>query len=234
MPQQNSPKPRPTAKLDSTLDRHLTAYVTVATAAGVSVLAATPAAASIVYTPADVAIGRSYALDVNNDGIADFTFDIFTISQSAGFIADLNVHLDVPGNAVRADRVGGGEAAAMPIGAAIGPAKPFTSFLSTYSGVFMYAHGEFNGSGGVSGFWDGPWANQTNKFVGLKFMIAGSVHYGWARLSTATGNVLTGYAYETEPNQHIRAGQIGGTDAQPEFVAPMALGKLAKGVEVRK
>jgi hypothetical protein len=231
MPQQKPPKSRPPAKLNSTLDRHLTTYMTVATAAGVSLLAAKPAAASIVYTPADVAMGRSYALDVNHDGVADFNFDVFIISQSGGFIADFGVHLDVPGNQVRADGINGRGAAALPIGAAIGPAKPFTSFLSTYSNVFMYAHGEFIFE---SGFWDGPWADQTNKFVGLKFMIGDTVHYGWARLSTATGPVLTGYAYETEPNQHIRAGQISGTDAEPKFIAPMALGELAKGAEIRK
>ncbi len=234
MPQQKPPKSRPPAKLNSTLHRHLTTYMTAATAAGVSLLAARPAAASIVYTPADVAMGRSYALDVNHDGIADFNFDIFIISGSDGGIADFGVHLNVPGNQVHANGINGHWAAALPIGAVIGPAKPFTSFLSTYSCVFMYAHGEFYLSHGRTSFWNGPWANQTNKFVGLKFMIGDTVHYGWARLSTAQGPVLTGYAYETEPNLHIRAGQISGTDAEPEFIAPMTLGELAKGSEARK
>ena len=49
-------------------------------------------------------------------------------------------------------------------------------------------------------------------YLGLKFMINGEVHYGWARLNETCdkGNNsirLTGYAYETIPNQGIKAGQ---------------------------
>ena len=239
MLQSESPASRParsrsTTTLNPTLDRHLAAYVAAAAAAGVSMLAATPAAAAVVYTPANIAIGTSgYALDLNHDGIPDFTFNIAVIGESDGIIGILNLRLDVPGNGVRPMGQLAGDAAALPQGARIGPLKSFTSALSTYGGVFMYAHGEFSHTGVKTSFSDGPWVKQTNKFLGLKFLIGNRFHYGWARLTTTPGGtVLTGYAYENDPGHQILAGQISGNDAQPEFVAPMTLGELARGTRV--
>ena len=65
-----------------------------------------------------------------------------------------------------------------------------------------------------------PWANGgkglKNRYLGLRFVIKGKIHFGWARLNvrdyghhiTAT---LTGYAYETIPNKPIIAGMTKGT-----------------------
>lgn len=59
----------------------------------------------------------------------------------------------------------------------------------------------------------GPWVGATNRYLGLKFMIGGKVHYGWARLTLnvlSSSNIqvtLTGYAYETEAKHKILAGQ---------------------------
>lgn len=50
---------RPTTKLNSTLDPKLIAYMAVATAAGVSLLAAAPANAEVVFTPTNVRISSS-------------------------------------------------------------------------------------------------------------------------------------------------------------------------------
>jgi hypothetical protein len=237
MLQSKSPASRParsrsTTTLNPTLDRHLTAYVAAASAAGVSMLAATPAAAKVVYTPANIAIGTSgYALDLNHDGVPDFTFNFALISESDGGIAIFNLRLDVPGNAVRP--AGPAAAAVLARGAHIGPLKSFTTALSSYGGVFMYAQGEFSHTGVETSFSNGPWVKQTNKFLGLKFLIDNRFHYGWARLSTTPGGtVLTGYAYESDAGHKILAGQKSGDDAQPEFVAPMTLGELARGTRV--
>jgi hypothetical protein len=99
----------------------------------------------------------------------------------------------------------------------------------------------------TSGFCTGPWINQRSRYLGLKFMINGEVHYGWAQLSDTclkgVGKyfglggeniaVLTGYAYETVPNQAIAAGSTGaGISAPPVRTpapAPATLGLLAKG-----
>jgi hypothetical protein len=72
--------------------------------------------------------------------------------------------------------------------------------------------------------------------LGLKFVVHGKVHYGWARLSITLGHhrqyddvsgTLTGYAYETVPNKPIIAGQTKGPDVIT--VQPGTLGRLARG-----
>ncbi len=60
---------------------------------------------------------------------------------------------------------------------------------------------------------EGPWLNVKNRYLGLKFIIKGKDHFGWARLTT-TGRIalLTGYAYETIPNKPIIAGKTKGPE----------------------
>ena len=82
-----------------------------------------------------------------------------------------------------------------------------------------------------------PWANSgkgaKNRYLGLKFVIKGKVHYGWARLTvTPTGQkvfveTLTGYAYETIPNKPIITGKTKGPDLTTG--SPARLGHLAAG-----
>jgi hypothetical protein len=63
-------------------------------------------------------------------------------------------------------------------------------------------------------YW-GLWApNEKNRYLGVKFLIDGQVHYGWARMNAELyfpyiNALLTGYAYETTPNLPIRAGDEG-------------------------
>jgi hypothetical protein len=77
----------------------------------------------------------------------------------------------------------------------------------------------------------GSWLEVSNRYLGLSFKIDGQVHYGWARLSTKSSQgsrivaLLTGYAYEMEPNKPIIAGDTGGVaddaadhELQPQFV----------------
>jgi hypothetical protein len=93
----------------------------------------------------------------------------------------------------------------------------------------------------------GSWINAGDRFVGLKFMINGKAHYGWARLKVenvpgataptcALRVLLSGYAYETVPNMSIRTGQTKGpdevtlNDVDPQStVEGPTLGMLARG-----
>jgi hypothetical protein len=58
----------------------------------------------------------------------------------------------------------------------------------------------------------GPWTNGVSgkgfkaHYLGLKLLINGKFHYGWARVDS-TDSVLTGYAYETVHDRPIVAGQ---------------------------
>ena len=88
----------------------------------------------------------------------------------------------------------------------------------------------------------GSWAGKKdkgvrNRYLGLKFVVDGEVHYGWARLSVTLGHqrqsddvvgTLTGYAYETVPDKAIIAGRITGQDVitvQDGTLGGLALGR---------
>jgi hypothetical protein len=64
--------------------------------------------------------------------------------------------------------------------------------------------------------YSGLWVNLTDRYLGLKLELTDGAHFGWARLSVYVKRndiqvQITGYAYETIPNQPIVAGQTSGT-----------------------
>ncbi len=201
-------KHRARVALPATVDHHMKLYSTAAAAAGVSILAMAQAAeAKVVYTPVNVNLDayRSFPLDVNGDGIPDFNFAFVASGHSSFLIAEL----DTVGNAVQTRRgLANFEAGAFPFGAPIGPAQNFAS-QTFYGGIFMAAIFQYSGSNS----W-GPWMNVNNRYLGMKFLIDGKVHYGWARFTVrdwfrSVGPHLSGYAYETDPDTKITAGDEG-------------------------
>jgi hypothetical protein len=227
---------RKTVKLSQSLHRDVTAYALAAGAAGVSVLALSqPADAQIVYTSANERIGRNgqMLIDLNHDGTTDIV--IREIPYGGTF----------PGNSLLAvTRAGGGVkmgpnfAAAMAPGSEIGSPERFISgaavmFLATDYGVYYGA----------------SWAPFSSpRYLGIRFLINGETHYGWARLRTRINYfkkdieaLLTGYAYETQANTPIRAGDQGKNGSDPnssdrmflpqnrELEGQSALGTLALG-----
>jgi hypothetical protein len=215
---------RQLAKVNPKLDKNLAAYMLAAGAAGVSLLAAQPAEAEVVYTPAEVAIGprSSIELDLNHDGVNDFLVSRWLYGDGS--------HLTIDQQAAANGILGHG--AALPAGVRIGPKGAFVGYASMASNVTISGES----------FSDGLWKNATNRYLGLKFSINGETHYGWARLTvTAKGSItatLTGYAYETVPNKPIMAGEMSGPVAAStvdpkELLAPAnqpaTLGMLADG-----
>jgi hypothetical protein len=198
-----------------------------ATAAGVSMLAAQPAEAKIVFTPANTTIPLhgSLPLDLNNDGINDFVFSNFFYGQAS----HLYVDQQAPANQVF--HLG----AALPAGVRIGNRG---SFVDNALMAFQ------DSRSGILSSYSGPWKDAHQRFLGLKFSVNGETHFGWARLTvTAKGGIsatLTGYAYETVPNRPIVTGKISGPDiASPVDPAAMltpfdtsaTLGMLARGAD---
>jgi hypothetical protein len=243
----SAPQSRKTFKISDALNRQLNMYAQVASAAGVSVLALAGASeAKVVYTATSQVTHTGFPLyiDLNHDGIKDFELRTTFYVGSSG----LQIGLDVFGyrnikNAVAGrhfSRSSGyflSAASALPAGVAIGPkgnfsvrfpfmaAEHFSRFGSQYSDL-------------------GPWAGKakgvTDRYLGLKFVVGGEVHYGWARLSVTLGHhrqfddvsgTLTGYAYETVPDKPIVAGQIAGQITGPDVITvqPETLGGLALG-----
>ena len=242
--------PRKPLQLSSSLCQNLNAYTLSAAAAGVTLLAAAqPAGAEIVFTPVNgqIASGSKYALDLNHDGVIDFTFQNDFHISTTPFGDDLNIVPAVKGNGIwqgARERYNQPDAAALPAGVPIGPGKPFI-----FQNVNM-AYASLTALTYVSG---GHWKNVTNRFLGLKFLINGEVHYGWARLTVLTDShresvraTITGYAYETVANQPILTGQKSGTAGNasltlpPENLRPavplalLALGSLGLAVSRRE
>ncbi|MGA7078178.1 MAG: hypothetical protein WBQ43_22365 [Terriglobales bacterium] len=223
------PSPSKSANVCDSLHQHLHMYALAASAAGVSVLAlAQPGEAEIVYTPVQVTIGpgQAYALDLNQDGIVDFTIHNRTHGTTSGFDASIFVR-PAAGNAVAGHitRFRFDWAYALGSGMRIdkvdrhfAPGRASMAFSDTFVG--SYSRG-------------GSWLSTfgfTARFLGLKFKIDGQVHYGWARLNVQTypqlTPTLTGFAYETVANKPIKAGaEQGKDDASVKQPGPAALTK---------
>jgi hypothetical protein len=222
---------QPRAKTPSNLSvanqRHLSAYATAATAAGVGILAlATPADAEIVYTPAHRILGAEaqptpgYKLDLNGDGIPDFELVNSTFGHGGNQSVKPAGNNQVMGAGIYAF--------ALASGAAIGPNGAFQS------ATFMANWIDSSGSITVKGLW----ANTRNRYLGFKFLIDGEYHFGWARMSIHDNHMkLDGYAYNTVANQPIKAGQESESGAAANIspthsgslTATATLGRLAQG-----
>jgi hypothetical protein len=234
------PFPRPTRTpsipSESTRER-LNMYALAASAAGVGMLALVqPAEAKIVYTPAHVTIAlhHSYKLDLNHDGIADFTILNTSYHNTSTWYYRLSEKA-AQGNAVVASSRGQQELAeALNHGARIPAGHAF------YHKPALLASAVYNPGGTFSG---GNWVNVRDRYLGLKFQIKGNTHFGWARLNvtvhgTSVTGTLTGYAYETIPNKPIIAGRTKGPGEiglEPDATVttptsqPATLGLLAIG-----
>ena len=102
---------------------------------------------------------------------------------------------------------------------------------------FMAATG-IAGGPALPGSSRGPWCNVTNRYLGLKFVIKGETHFGWARLNVtcsglAVNATLTGYAYETIADKGIFTGKEHGNAEGAALTLSSShsatLGQLARG-----
>jgi hypothetical protein len=234
------------AHLNPTVEKRLLGYAALASATGVGVLAlAPPSEAKIVYTAThqSIATGSTFQLDVNGDGINDFRFvnrfsgpagrGTFSTQTAAALIA----YPDVATNNIWGNSHF--DVSVLLAGIVVGPKGNFTGNHSVMGGA-----GEIDGGPpSYNGPWAPPGGNVKNRYIGLKFVIDGQIHFGWARLSVeirparkgGAQAVLTGYAYETEANKPIETGKTSGPDvasAQPATLGQMALG--AAGLVARR
>jgi hypothetical protein len=240
----SSPPRRAVRELSFSTHQRLNMYALAAGAAGAGVLAlAPPAEAKIIYTPAHISIlgpRGSYQLDLNHDGVTDFT-----IANTTNYNTDQafsNLFAKGPnGNGVVGTFVYRGfppVAHAFNAGSQIGA---FDHFFQGEAKLVSY----YSGGGGMSAH--GNWVNVSDRYLGVKFKIDGTNHYGWVRFTVKVLKQglriraeLTGYAYETDVDKPIVAGATSRADVEevPEaIVAPdakfgeerPALGLLALG-----
>jgi hypothetical protein len=238
MPQHRAQGKRPcelrvSEPISRKLDKNLLAYVATAGATGVGLLASPPAAeAKIVYTPANTRLyENSFPVDLNNDGVADITLSAHF--QVYSFYRTILSVIPGAGNAVVSVATG---AADLPWGARIGPKENFNPARQ-----LMASAARCGSSYCDAGPWGGP-GNPTG-YLGIRFLIHGETHYGWARLTAhRLPATLTGYAYETIPNKPIIAGKVSGPVSvravnpselltPSPFTAPSTLDLLARGAD---
>jgi len=216
---------RAPSRLSDSTHRQLNMYALAASAAGVGVLAVSQASeAKVVYTPANTQVDWNLQIDLNNDGVNDFTVQSWDQPFGSYPYAVLRVFPYHSGNDIvlrgrKIDHL----ASALKKGAAIDRKRDFNGYGLMLS--YHLAHSKK--------YYGGYWIDVTNRYLGLKFQIKGKTHYGWARFNVTDHGmgidaVLTGYAYETIPNKGIVAGKTKGPDvvaAQPGSLGSLALGR---------
>ncbi|HEV3306610.1 MAG TPA: hypothetical protein VGZ91_09230 [Candidatus Sulfotelmatobacter sp.] len=227
--EQSRERRRPVTDLPKPIRQQVNLYALAASAAGVGILAlAESAEAEIVYTPAHVTIApnRTVGLDLNHDGVVDFTIkNLLYIYSVYDRRDDLTI---TPGGANANEILGHASASALKAGVKVGSSGAFSA--GPKSMAF--------GTDQVGSFYcSGDWNKVQGRYLGLKFTIDGQTHFGWARLSTTCQlykiqAVVTGYAYETVAGKAIVTGQTegGAEQAVSSAPAPASLGMLAAGV----
>lgn len=217
-PRRTSRKNGLPVRLNHSLDHKLLGYTAAASAAGVGIMTlALPSRAEIVYTPTHQTIpqGGSIALDLNSDGITDFTIHSNHESCSTGPEC-VSQQLSVTWNGENRVMVSYGAdifAQALPPHQRVGRGQHFTNYGLSFAMMDRCKATR------TSFYLSGSWQRSQNSYLGFRFHIGGEIHYGWARLSVNikggrcnAAALLTGYAYETVPNKPIITGKTSGED----------------------
>ncbi len=216
----------PTVQCSSGLEKKLLAY-----AAAAGAISFVPSLhAQVIYTKTNIALKDGSALiDLNHDGVADFTLVNSEFSSyyfRGGFLNVIGYAQESPyvlGQGAKSGYV----ALAVPHGVPIGSDSP--AEFRPDQGLTSMAH-DFNSYNGKG--LGGHFANAGERYLGLKFTLNGQVHYGWVRVdvyATVGGSItaiLSGYAYESTPNKSIPAGYRGFID--DGSLASLSLGAAGK------
>ncbi len=194
------------------IHQHLNLYSAAAMAAGVSVLAlAHPAEGSVVVTKTNITVGfgSQISIDINKDGINDFTIAGEGANYDHSFYATFAIQPLTGGKVVGGKRGPlGPYASALVKGANIGPSAHFSSSVARSQITIERLLGEASASTHESFY--GEWPGINDRYLGVKFLIKGATHYGWIRMSVSEQQEISGtiteYAYETVTNKKIGAG----------------------------
>lgn len=213
--------------------------------AAVGTVLASSASASIVYTDIDPDVSQDSLLSssdpvfqIDFDGDANFDLTIFnyawtylsttngTFGTSGTYKRYMNfrsvyAYVGSTGGVLASS---GGSPSALSAGDNISNLDNFSSGWNRMIRQFNYST-SFNapsasntssasGSSSTSSV-IGNFPNGATKFIGVKFDISGSTHYGWVRVTPYANSVnssvtILDYAYEKCPGQPIQAGQVSG------------------------
>lgn len=198
------------------IENKLKSYAAVAA----STLVAGVANGQVVYTDVNpdqtFTLGGGYVLDVDNNTVTDFTFQVGTSYVTSGTI-NVNVKAGMINGPASNEVIGqtqnvGGQtlflADTLLTGDNISTAANWLSVGAT-AGWPVLLGGQMKigvfPEGGAGNFLD-----VTDKYVGLKFQIGADVHYGWARFDVSADGLtytIKDYAYESLKETPIEAGK---------------------------
>lgn len=166
--------------------------------------------AQVIYTdvdPDEVIANDTYAIDMDNDGTPDVTFQHTLSNSTSG-----SYTLEIRGALVDGDVIGQASSsyvypALLAAGAPIAPGNP--DWNQSPYGILGIRFATPSSSS-LYGAWPGQTA-----YLGCRFVSGmGDTHYAWVHLSVEplVGNItILGYAFDATPNTPIIAGDQGTT-----------------------
>lgn len=202
-------------KKNSTLQQKLKSYSAVAAGAAAVTAISGDANAQVMYTDVspDVTLstnGDTYALDLDNNGVVDFTF-AFISGVYAG-VYPYNYILAYSGSLSSTNQLDTSAATGYTTAHAMGdPINSSNLWNVGYGAAGQHLIGVSFTSVGVTA---GEFPAAGDKYVACKFDIAGTNHYGWARINVASNTAsitIKDYAYDATANTAISAGDMGTT-----------------------
>ncbi len=192
----------------SDLQKKLAKYAALGT--GLGLLAPQQANGQIVYTDIPdetVTNNDGYALDMNNDALADFNFSNFYSFWSSCFPTTYGCipsfwsssSMAVNGTSVNTLLANTGSSIAQ---------LDFDENISSLASFTPSTNGTLRSSWCATCEWN---TTVTDKYIGVAMDIGGSTHYGWIRIDLTPGSqvVIKDFAYEGTPNTAIKAGDNG-------------------------
>ncbi len=202
-------------KKQHTLSEKIKRYSLVTSSALATAFAAN---AQVVYTDVNPdytgygsLYGDAFSVDLNNDGITDFTINArSTNSYDSDRYWDgssIGIH-SKSGNSVA---VSSNLPQAMDSGADIGTNLDWDDANKQDLGHLFRWWGRPFPSSSSGSIYFGNFLDQSEKFLGVRFEFDGEQYYGWIRLSLngAYAYTVHDFAYEATPNKSIVAGDTG-------------------------
>ena len=171
--------------------------------AGAMIAAGVSADAQVQYSGEinhSMVTNDTYNIDLDGDGVDDFEMQLNTYYSSSSFSGDIDRLVD--GN----NWMGTGFASALSSGVAVNSSSAIDWEPSdnNWDLGFFYP-----GGSSVSGNFPGA----GDKFIGVKFDISGTTHYGWIRVNLAAdaqSMTIVDWAYNQTAGAEILTGDIGG------------------------
>jgi hypothetical protein len=189
--------------------------------------------ATVVYTPVNITVTGTgiFKIDLNHDGVTDVSIVSSGgthVCPGAGPGGAYGFVDALPG-ANDATVANGDYTLALSSGTRISSSSSFYSaqgFMLQYNTCAYPPHSNL-----------GAWQDVSNHYVGVRFLISGHTHYGWARLSVLEGRsgpiiTLTGYAYETVAGAAIVVPAVSATSLTLDLTSPVNNSTITNPVHI--